>query len=72
MTDLNSQQTTVLGLYSSVVAFIASLEVSSILSVGSFLIAIGMFLMNWHYRKKEYQLKKIRLEHDIGKDIDDA
>lgn len=53
------------GYIAAFAAFISSLDVNTALSVGSFILAIGMFIMTWTYRRKEFELKQRRLEHDI-------
>lgn len=46
-------------------AFISSLDINAVLSVCSFLLALCMFFMQWSFRRKEYELARLRLEHEI-------
>ena len=48
-------------------AFISSLDVNVMISVGSFLLAVIAFYFNWRLRKGELEIKRQRLAFDIKK-----
>ena len=49
-------------------AFLAGINWSTVASICGILFGLATILINWYYKQKEYELRKIQLEKDLKND----
>ena len=51
-------------------AFLAGINWSTVASICGILFGLATILINWYYKQKEYELRKIQIEKDLHNDKD--
>jgi len=60
--------TTFQAYFGSFMAFLAGINWSTVASICGILFGLATILINWYYKQKEYELRKIQIEKDLKDD----
>ena len=68
MDKQTTNYTTMQAYFGSIMTFLAGINWSTVASICGILFGLATILINWYYKQKEYELRKLQLEKDLKND----